>query len=261
MKKTLIALALATSAMTSYSAMAANPGNWGNAGTNFELTGNIVITSPQNLWEVFSGVSNDLGVQQISKGAKKAVFTAKNVIPVLGIRSAVTFVGQGGITPQIEYGNNALDLDSFDANKADFTLPVKDKTGAELGVLKTKLFAGARGSYKEVNGTDGGRAAVYASAAGEAFYGGVPKESGKLETSVLSAEIKNIIPDILEKYDGQGVELKKAMTWNFDDTSKTYSAYYGAGIQSGEKITVTLNKAPAQDVNWTASIPVTVSYQ
>ncbi|HBA7544027.1 TPA: hypothetical protein J1Y36_002876 [Escherichia coli] len=261
MKKTLIALALATSAMTSYSAMAVSGGSWGETGHNFELSGNIAINSAQNIWEVFSGVSDDLGTVNITKGAKEVVFTAGHAIPVLGIRSVEVFTGRAGVAPQISYGNGALDLNSFASNKADFTLSVKDKTsGEELGVLKTKLYAGARGSWKTVDGTNSYKSAIYAAKAGDAFYGGAPKTTAGLDTAGLSAGLKDIIPSILDKYDSQGAGKGAPMIWSFTGNTRTYSAYYAAGIQSDEPITVTLNNVPEQDVSWTASLPVTVTY-
>ncbi|WP_099588224.1 fimbrial protein [Escherichia albertii] len=263
MKKTLIALALATSAMASHSAMAATGGGWGDTGHNFELSGNITISSSKNVWEVFSGVSDDLGTANIDKGSKEVVFIAKNAIPVLGIRSVQNFFGQNGITPQISYGNDALNIDSFMSNKADFTLPVKDKiSGAQLGVLKTKLYAGAHISEKNTEGTTGFHSAAFAIEAGDAFYGGLPKESGRVESESFPAAIKNIIPDIMDKYDSQNVKSSEPMTWRFSNIlfKPMYSAYYGSGIQSGESITVTLNNVPEHDVSWTASLPITVTY-
>ncbi|MEF6064496.1 hypothetical protein U9954_18460 [Escherichia coli] len=48
----------------------------------------------------------------------------------------------------------------------------------------------------------------------------------------------------------------------FDDSNATFFGVYGAGIEKGKAITITLNNAVASDdqIQWKASLPVTVTY-
>ncbi|TBR67275.1 MULTISPECIES: hypothetical protein [unclassified Escherichia] len=265
MKKTLIALVVSVSTAMSGSVMAAD-GSWSDAVNDFELSGSITVDAAKNIWEVYSGASGDLGGVNINSGEEQAVFTASKAIPVLGIRSVEVFYGQQGITPQINYGDNVVAMDSFEENKADFTLPVKDKvTNQEVGVLKTKLYAAGYSSYKNhAEGVTypGSRMGSVAKKAGDAFFGGVPQEVSKVSPigDGLLAILDGIIPGVTEHFDNQGVSPTAPGVQKFDDKTRSYSAYYGAGIQAGEQVTVTLNEAATKDINWTAKLPITVTY-
>ncbi|HCB9840019.1 TPA: hypothetical protein M2Q89_004911 [Escherichia coli] len=257
MKKTLIALAVAASAAASGSAMAAWTANGtdGSVGMNGTLTPVSAITP----WEVKTGdaVTNLDG--HIKKGQRTAYIAVNNAIPVLGIRTieSKAFQGQAGISPQIDYGN-AVNVDAFENGRVPVTLEVKDASDAKIGTLTTSMGASTLVSY--VTPTYSGYNHEYAVSAGQAFFGGLPKNRENTpDTDIASA----VFPDIASHFTYQGASRSEVgEASNFTDTGSTYCAFYGSGIEQGETIKITLDQpAGADRIAWKASLPVTVSYQ
>lgn len=263
MKKTLIALAVASSAVMSISTMASN-GSWGNSESDFNMGGTILVDANKDVWEVYSAPSVNIDSAVASGTAKISLPVTKN-IPVLGMRSLKVFNGGLGLTPQITYGNDSYQISDliFDGSKTEVSLKVKNKTdNQDIGTLKTKMFMAGHASYKnhaESETYPGNAVSIVARNAGEAFYGGVPKTSAEVGSGTFN-KIKQLIPDVSEHYDDQGVGATAPGYRTFDNPTKTFSAIYGAGIMAGEEITITLNTPATENINWTAQLPITVSY-
>lgn len=259
MKKTLIALAVAASAAVSGSAMA-----WTANGTggSVDLGGTLTPADVITPWEVKVGAAVNGLDADIRKGDTKVDIPVKNAIPVLGIRTQTTqaFQGQPGISPQISYGN-AVDLNGFNAGVTTVSMKVRDGQDRIIGELVAPFFAGAEASQK--NGSDDYKFFLYASDAGDAFFGGLPKNSAGA-TNDISTKLNAISSEFTANYTAQGVaeyEYTYGRT-SFQTQGVTYSAYYGSGIRSGDTLAITLNQAAASDaIAWKASLPVTVSYQ
>ena len=261
MKKTLIALAVAASAAVSGSAMAwtAN-GTGGSVSLGGTLTPADVITP----WEVKVGAAVNGLNADIRKGDTKVDIPVKNAIPVLGIRTVEVgkpFQGQSGIAPQISYGA-AVDLNAFKAGVTTVSMEVRDKQDRVIGGLVAPFFAGAEVSQR--NGSQDYKYFLYASAAGEAFFGGLPKGPDGA-TNDISTKLNAISSEFVANYTTQGVaEYKDTYgSTSFQDLNTTYSAYYGSGIRSGDTLAITLNQAASGDapIQWNASLPITISYQ
>lgn len=258
MKKTLIALAVAASAAVSGSAMAANWEQNGNGGS-VDLGGTLTPTDVVTPWEVKTGDAVTGLDAQIKKGQKTVDIAVNKAIPVLGIRTieSATFTGQPGISPQIDYGN-AVNVDVFENGRAPVTLEVKDNTNAKIGTLTTSLGASALVSYK---GPDySGYNHRYADTAGQAFFGGLSKNKANTPGENIAI---TVFPDVDAHFTYQNTEYKEVEpSVNFANTEVTYSGYYGAGIEQGKTIKITLDQAASGDapIQWKASLPVTVTY-
>lgn len=256
MKKTLIALAVAASAAVSGSAMA-----WtatGN-GHSVDLGGTLTPADVVTPWEVKTGDAVTNLDAQIKKGQKTVDIAVNKAIPVLGIRTQTTqvFQGQSGISPQIDYGN-AVNVDAFENGRAPVTLEVKDDTNTKIGTLTTSLGASALVSVK---GPWSGYNHTYSDTAGQGFFGGLPKNAAQTPDSNIAA---NVMPEVAAHYNNQGVDYADVgVTTDFSNTAATYSGYYGAGIEQGKIIKITLDQIASGDtpIQWNASLPVTVSYQ
>ncbi|HDL9596186.1 TPA: hypothetical protein PX820_004927 [Escherichia coli] len=255
MKKTLIALAVATSAAVSGSAMA-----WTQNGTggSVELGGTLTPVEKVTPWEVKVGDAVSGLDAQIQKGQKTVDIAVNKAIPVLGIRTQTTqaFQGQPGVSPQIDYGN-AVNVDAFKNGRAPVTLEVKDNTNAKIGTLTTSLGASALVSIK---GPWSGYNHSYSDTAGQGFFGGLPKDKAQAPDENIAF---NVMPEVAEHYIDQGVDYSEVgVTTSFTNTEATYSGYYGAGIEQGKTIKITLNQAATGDapIQWKASLPVTVTY-
>lgn len=256
MKKTLIALAVAASAAVSGSAMAWTPNGTGGS---VDLGGTLTPVEKVTPWEVKVGDAVTGLDAQIQKGQKVVDVAVNKAIPVLGIRTiaSTAFQGQPGISPQIDYGN-AVNVDAFENGRAPVTLEVKDDTNAKIGTLTTSLGASALVSVK---GSWSGFNHSYSDTAGQGFFGGLPKNKAQTPDENIAF---NVMPGVADHYIDQGVGYSKVgVTTDFTNTEATYSGYYGAGIEQGKTIKITLDQAASGDapIQWKASLPVTVSYQ
>ncbi|HFP5551456.1 TPA: hypothetical protein ACHIF1_005009, partial [Escherichia coli] len=210
-------------------------------------------------WEVKTGDAVTGLNAQIQKGQKEVSIAVNKAIPVLGIRTieSTAFQGQPGISPQIDYGN-AVNVDAFENGRAPVTLKVKDDTNAKIGTLTTSLGASALVSVK---GPWSGFNHSYSDTAGQGFFGGLPKNKAQTPDENIAF---NVMPEVANHYIDQGVGYSKVgVTTDFTNTKATYSGYYGAGIEQGKTIKITLDQAASGDapIQWKASLPVTVYYQ
>ncbi|HFD2631817.1 TPA: hypothetical protein ACF2XS_004887 [Escherichia coli] len=254
MKKTLIALAVAASAAVSGSAMA-----WTQNGTgsSVDLGGTLTPADVITPWEVKVGAGvNDLNAN-IRKGDTKVDIPVKNVISVLGIRSIKSFKGQGGIAPTIDY-HGAIDISKFSNNTTGLTLDVNDAKGQKIGKLNATLSAMGRLSRV---GIDDANLTLYAAGDGHAFFGGLSDKINGVNDGDLGLPDR-VFPESGDLYSGQAVAYTGKGYAHVSNTSATYSAYYGSGIEQGQSIKITLDTpAGADAIDWNASLPVTVSYQ
>ncbi|EHZ2434217.1 hypothetical protein NUI41_003512 [Salmonella enterica subsp. enterica serovar Newport] len=258
MKKTLIALAVAASAVVSGSAMAWTAN--GTGGTSVDLGGTLTPVEKITPWEVQIGAGTPPALDApIQKNQQNVDITTPATIPVLGIRiaNASTFKGQPGISPNIDY-KNAINTSNFSANKATLTLVVNNEQGQKIGTLSTKLSAMGRLSR---TGVDAANMTTFASTPMHAFFGGVPVSAAGINDSNLSL-VDVLFPGAMANFSGQSERYTGKGFASVSTTSATYSAAYGAGIVKGEKIQIKLDTPAAADaITWKASLPVSVSYQ
>lgn len=261
MKKTLIALAVAASAVVSGSAMAAG---WeqNGTGTSVELGGTLTPVEKVTPWEVKTGDAVTGLDALIQKGQKVVDISVTQAIPVLGIRSieSKAFLGASDITPQIDY-DGALNVDSFSNGRAPLTLEVRNGNNEKIGNLTTVMASGAEMSWLSRNGDGRGKFALFAVNSGDAFFGGLGKSDsgiGKNSWGIANA----ISPEFVAHYVDQDAGATSPQKDRFDKTDTYYSGFYGSGIEAGQTIKITLDKTVTGDtqIQWKASLPVTVSY-
>ena len=259
MKKTLIALVLATTSVSG-SAMA--------DGGTLQLGGMLTPHVTPVGWQVSVGKNKlDLNAD-VHPGDTEVNIPVHSPISVLGIglKTKTLFYGRDGISPQIDY-HGAISLSGFKNSEVPLSLKVMDSTGSEIGTLSAPLLAGSEISYSTV--LPGmpphlvtGKFGVIANKKGDAFFGGLPSSKGGTSSDVV-ARISAINPDFTANYDTQGAKLSPE---GFDvDTLKNhkyrYSAFYGSGIEAGKSVSIKLYKPiDADSLKWTASLPITVTY-
>ncbi|WP_000751754.1 hypothetical protein [Escherichia sp. TW09308] len=266
MKKTLIALAVAASAAVSGSAFAAASWTPGDFNGSFEMGGQLTPpTQTNNPWSVAVGNKvSDLNAT-LTAGQKNVTINVSSPIGVLGIRPTEKkmFASQAGISPQISYGS-AVDLDSFVGGTGTLTLPVK--SGEQIiGSLTAKIYAGGMASWFKDYGdtTDGIGFPLYASVAGKAFFGGLGKSENAVDNDGdhVVAEAFKFFPEIADTYlSPEGNYGSLGETTFADLSNKDMSGLYASGIPAGETLNITLTNSLSDATNWTASLPVTVSY-
>ncbi|HAW2024649.1 TPA: fimbrial protein, partial [Escherichia coli] len=185
-------------------------------------------------------------------------------IEVLTIRPKVKriFLEAPNITPQIDY-HGAIDVAKFSNGEAPLTLDVKDESGAKIGKLETTVSVEAFRSVLNQATRAGNVAAVYAAAAGHAFYGGVGRTPRSISTAIRCGEIT----DAYAHFDTQNGKKFPPVEGifspvHFDPYQFTYSGTYVSYIAHDQVIKITLDKAVDGEtpIKWKASLPVTVTY-
>ena len=261
MKKTLIALAVAASAVVSGSAMAAGWEQNGH-GTSVELGGTLIPAAVVTPWEVKTGDAVTNLDAQIQKGQASVTVNVNQAIPVLGIRTQTvnSFMGSAGISPQINYGG-AVDVDGFSAGVTTLSLDVTDAGGTKIGNMTVPFSAAGARSYSVDDVTGASSRNLYAPTSGDAFFGGLGHSASAI-ASDAEAFVSAIDAAVVAKYNTWGAsKVTGALTENFTG-NVFYSGFYGSGIESGRSIKITLDKAVTGDtqIQWKASLPVIVSY-
>ncbi|MEE7397384.1 hypothetical protein Q0T21_25190 [Escherichia coli O25:H4] len=256
MKKTLIALAVAASAVVSGSAMAWTANGTGNS---VELGGTLTPVVKVTPWEVKTGAAVTGLDANVTQGQRIVNIALGADVPLLGIRNNRSngFLGQSGIDPQISYGGK-VDIDSMNNGVANLALDVTS-AGQKIGTLSAEVWVASQAN----NGSDS-NVMLYAPTAGDGFFGGVAKnEAGVWNSGHAYAWAVTVFPGITETWSDNGISYNEsAGIFNFDSGDYTYHAYYASGIDKSRTITITLDQGVAGDtqIQWNASLPVTVSY-
>ncbi|ELO4994206.1 fimbrial protein [Escherichia coli] len=256
MKKTLIALAVAASAAVSGSAMA-----WtqNGAGGSVDLGGTLTPVDVITPWEIKTGAGVGNLNASIKKQQNSVEVASSSVIEILGIRTKdkAAFAGEVGISPQISYGG-AIVPSAFSNGETDLTLEVRNSSDSRIGSLTTSLFAQGYASEKQ----DGvaKKYFVFSAQSGDAFYGGLGESASAISTTDLAS---SYMPDVEANWVNQSGTLVEPEYANFNVPSKTYNGYYFSVIKPGQKMRITLDTPATGDdqIEWKASLPVTVSYQ
>ena len=262
MKKTLIALAVAASAVVSGSAMA-----WTQNGTggSVNLGGTLTPTDVITPWEVKVGAAVNNLDANVYKGQSVVNISVNQAIPVLGIRtqSNTAFTGEQGISPRIDF-NSAVDVNGFTNSVSTLTLDVNGVDGNKIGTMQAPFFAAALTSKVGISGSFTKLWPTFASGSDRSFGGGLPRNADAIASDSLDRVVQ-VFPGVSDNFDTQSiVALSGASNADsFSDSNYKYSAFYGSGIEQGNKINIVLD-SPAQGddaITWNASLPVTVSYQ
>lgn len=265
MKKTLIALAVAASAVVSGSAMA-----WVSNGTggNVELGGTLIPVEKVTPWEVKTGAGATGLNADVMKGQKMVKIALTKAVPVLGIRNkdANGFIGMfgGELVPQISYGT-AVDIDGFSGGVTTLTLDAFNENGDKLGTMAVPFSAAGIINWNFIDGGAAGSLRLMASKAGGAFFGGVGKTQNSVPSSLDAAHalISSLDSDYVTKFQfGTDKEDRVQDNEDFHDDAVRFRVAYGAGIEQGKAIELTLDNPIMNDaqIKWKASLPVTVSY-
>lgn len=236
----------------------------GGSGGSMDIGGNIEVKAPGTPWEVDVGSAVTTLDARISRGEKAVSIPLTRSIPVLGLRNKtkMPFPGQTGITPQIDF-NGAVDTRSFRGGVTTMELPVMDadNPATQIGLLQTQLTAAARMSAGNLDGTYAENIDMFAAVPGEAFFGGLPENELTMAADAV-ATLAAISPDYAANYVALSPEDATPGNGALSDGDTRFNGYYGAGIQAGHKITLTLRAPAASElIKWKASLPVTVSWQ
>ncbi|HCM1965443.1 TPA: hypothetical protein N3A49_005078 [Salmonella enterica subsp. salamae serovar 56:l,v:z39] len=274
MKKTLIALAVAASALMSGQVMA--DVSWQQPG-NLDQTVNFggTITKPeyqnQWVWGVGAGLDSfQSSFTDLSEDKTELTFAAKENMPVLVGKVTEAFpldlqAGYGA-APQIQFSG-------FDGNKiemvsnrgsASLQIPVKGKDSLQSGVFTLTGTVQNLVMYHDKGNDMAFFGSVYSQQPGQIFYGGAPNKTiidaptglvsfGGLGSEGLLALITKKYPDVTKA--GGNTSMEGTI-----DRISGGAASYVFGIKAGVSQKVKFNEAVTENTEWVAPLHITVSY-
>ncbi|HHR3734680.1 TPA: hypothetical protein ACS5XR_004069 [Salmonella enterica] len=255
MKKTLIALAVAASAVVSGSAMAAWTVN-GNGG-NINIGGSLTPVTKVTPWETAVGAAVSNLNAQVQKNDTKVKVNIPKTLPILAIRSTISFTGQTGIDPVINYG---FFNSGWNNSVVDVKATVLNEAGDNVGYAIFPLTAQGVSAASKLDGSEPDKKLLFANE-GTGYFGGLPTSADKV------LDVRNIIsegwPGIEDKY-----VIPNGAVWvppaieTFSDTGWKFSSYYGSVIAKNSTMNIIMNTPVKGDDSfiWKINLPAIVTY-
>ncbi|WP_258271007.1 fimbrial protein [Escherichia coli] len=273
MKKTLIALAVAVSAVSG----AAHAWTTGDFDGSFDINGTITAEQYNDKWEWMTGngLSFENTIKQMSDDNTKLTITQDSPAPILLGRTKEAFaapsVGVGAI-PLIsftDYAGEPVSLQNADGeNKGFFNLPMKDN----LGNVKVNVTSAALLSKSDTPAGQVRISSLTSTSDSNIYYGGlvssvvgtgsaasslVGKFGGDNHSALLS-KIKQVIPDAGSK--GQMNWIYAGTTDMVDTKSEVMASSYALGIDAGQTIEAKFTNPVVSTTQWSAPLNVEVAY-
>lgn len=275
MKKTLIALAVAVSAVSG----AAHAWTAGDFNGSFDINGTITADQYNDKWEWMVGepLSFENTTKEMTGGNKVLTITQKDPASILLGRTKEAFatpsVGVGAI-PLIsfnDYEGKPVSLqDSGNAGKGFFELPMKDNSGNQLGSVKVNVTSAGLLSYSELRTNLVGVASLSSDNNEKIYNGGlvssvvskgtdaasIMSKFGNYNHSALLGQLKAVHPGL-----GQQVNKQYAESTNMVNTSgDVMASSYALGIDQGQTIEATFTNPVNTTTQWSAPLNVAVTY-
>ncbi|EBT5400999.1 fimbrial protein [Salmonella enterica] len=284
MKKTLIALAVATSAISGM----AHAWTEGDFSGSVDIGGNITADDYRQKWSwsVGNGIVGFKNVlTDLTEVRTKLTITVNGNKPILLGKTTEAFAtpsaagGYGGI-PLIkftDYEGASVKIKSPDGvtneGLAYFVLPMKDAAGTKVGSVKVN--ASYAGVALGATATHANLFSVNSTAQDQIFYGGIPVNVtkaelasgvaaaartalfGSLSQADMTTQLQAVEPAAATDVRDFGQSAPSSMDVN---TNKAISAAYALGIADGQTIEATFDTAVSGSMQWSAPLNVAVTY-
>ena len=283
MKKTLIALAVAASAVVSGSVMAAD---WVEGGNGGDVNFGGEITAQNNvawMWLLGEGKTDFANTTlQMTEGGKKLAITAEKDIPILagklkhGIKGE--YLRQAGTMPQITFLSAGSPVTPEYATNGAMSLTIKtfdNASSEELGTLK--INGRSAGSVAYVNDDQYFTAALATQGRGGVMSGGLSDTNSDLvwtgtdSSTVVTkfggptlAELQQQVKDVMQNPDAAFTD--KNNIWSISREVETdmnvpaYGISYGYGVEQGSTLEATFSNPVTSTTVWKAPLTVSISY-
>ncbi|EEI5591562.1 fimbrial protein [Salmonella enterica] len=276
MKKTLIALAVAVSAVSG----AAHAWTTGDFNGSFDINGTITADTYKDKWEWMVGdaLSFENTTKEMTDGSKLLTITQSEPAPILLGRTKEAFaapmVGVGAI-PLIsfsDYEGKSVSLQSSEeANKGYFELPMKDAEGNKLGDVKVNVTAAGLLSKNDSAAGNVKVISLISNDDSNIYYGGLVssvtksgQESSKLVSKFgnynhtdLLTQIKAVHPDAGRQMNVTSGGVTTSMVSSNGDAM---ASSYALGIDQGQTIEATFTNPVVSTTQWSAPLNVAVTY-
>ncbi|WP_426472803.1 F41 fimbrial protein [Escherichia marmotae] len=291
MKKTLVALAVAASAIVSGSSVAAL-GGWTESQPNGPINIGGTVTLPPNdmkwLWAVGEGMNNyKHTIRELSNGNTALTISVADDTPFLAAKmNKAVALPILGIIPKVEfksYDQSVAAMDFQSEKNATLTVKVRDVNDALIGNLVIPLTFGAGATnvdtVNEINEPQAEFAAMLVPSGNGGIFEGIVKPGTQTNPSlglkwsgVTTTEIKDkmlaafqdlhLVSGLQNVFVGTGfMNYSELSHGNYTSTSDIRYAVYGAGIPAGSSLSLKFNKAIKEETEWKAPVTVNVTYQ
>ncbi|HFP2703334.1 TPA: fimbrial protein [Escherichia coli] len=274
MKKTLIALAVAVSAVSG----AANAWTTGDFNDSFDINGTITTEQYNDKWEwmVGDGLSFQNTTTQMTGDGKVLTIAQEKPTPILLGRTKEAFVAPAvgvGAIPTIsfsDYEGKVVELNSGDQNKGFFNLPMKDADGQKLGNVKVNVTAAGVLSrndadyVKIISITSKNDSTIYKGGlvSSVASYGnaasGIVSKFGNYGHTALLQQITAAVPEATGKGQMNWIYPEEANMVNAE--GNVMASSYALGIDQGQTIEATFDAPVVKTTQWAAPLNVAVTY-
>ncbi|MWR25313.1 fimbrial protein [Escherichia coli] len=279
MKKTLIALAVAASAVSGMAHAWTN----GDFNGSVDIGGSITADDYRQKWSWavgsdINGFSNVL--TDLTEGGTKLTITVNSDKPILLGKTNEAFstsvIGGVGAIPVISFtGFDGAKVEpEFSTNgKVVMTLPVKtDQNSNKVGNLTVNATASGLLSYARPD-TGAYKAALYAPTGTTIFTGGLTtdsslamagQDSNNFTALMGSLDINALYQQVIQAMGGDhdlNADWSPVLSENmyYEDGTKA-AASYALGIANGQTIEATFDQAVTASTQWSAPLNVAVTY-
>ncbi|HEI2423674.1 TPA: fimbrial protein [Escherichia coli] len=291
MKKTLIALAVAASAVSGMAHAWTN----GDFNGSVDIGGSITADDYRQKWSWavgsdINGFNNAL--TELTENRTKLTITVNGDKPILLGKTNEAFStpteGLGGI-PLIsitDYENKPVTVlaaaGNYNSPDVFFDLAMKNDAGVKIGTVRVNAQAvgvavRAYGANSTVKPNQAESYSLGFNANGASAYkGGLPEnigsggslnaadaassiiaKFGSLSTDELFQQAKTVYPVLTDYVHGPG---KKYLDLVSDDSSRVHASSYALGIANGQTIVATFDQAVAASTQWSAPLNVAITY-
>lgn len=283
MKKTLIALAMAASAVVSGSVMAAD---WVEGGNGGDVNFGGEITAPNNvvwMWLLGEGKTDFANTTlHMTRGGKKLTITAEKDIPILagklkhGIKGE--YLRQAGTMPQITFLSAGSPVTPRYATNGAMSLTIKtfdNASSEELGTLK--INGRSAGAVAYVSGDKYFTTGLATHGRGGVMSGGLSDtnrnliQGGTDSSAVVTkfggptlGELKQQVKDVMQNPDAAFTDRNSL--WSIsreverDMNVPAYGVSYGYGVEQGSTLEATFSNPVISTTVWKAPLTVSISY-
>lgn len=283
MKKTLIALAVATSAAVSGSAVAGlGSFDAGNLNNRVDFGGTISPTPVTHnwVWAVGQGYNQySNSIDQLTNSGRTLTITAADNMPILAGKVTSAFLGAPNSSPQIAFSNAdgsvITPVWSGENAEGSLTLKVQDNQQHKIGTMQLNVKAISPVVVTNADGSTGISVRYTSGEMGDSAFLG---STGRFNADPSFAELNNVLvtfgaPSVAElqaqikAFNGLGNVAEdttdvvgKNTDWNFNSNANVYSGAYALGIAAGQQMVVTFDNAINGETQWRAPLLMQISY-
>ena len=281
MKKTLIALAVAASAVVSGSAMAWTSGEFDNT---VNIGGSVTVGdnfSQKWAWQAGTTLSKfNSNTKEMTDDGKKLVITADQDAAILVGKTNEAFMATdvaSSAIPQIAFSDyqkgkvTPVFTNAGNTGTGYLEIPVVDDQSSPIGQAKVNMTVAGVRMIADAARQRGIVGSVIAENSDNIFFGGVPTEGagiithgniatsfiqsmGGLSAAEMLAQLAKVDPTITQIAASTFVQKSNM-------TGSVTAATYAMGIKSGQALELTFTNPVTQTTEWKAPLNVSVTYQ